>query len=92
MARTRQIYFLETEETSSPIGTSDAQGQHLPASPMDQDGEMIINATPSGEVQMRVTGQIHNSDELRGQIDQCFGRVQVASHGRYPTLVVVNVM
>jgi len=67
MARPRQIYFLETEETSSPIETSDAQGPQLPASPMDQDGEMIINATPSGEFQLRVTGEIHNSDGSRNE-------------------------
>ena len=63
MVRPRQIHFLETEETSCPIVTSDAQGPQLPASPRDQDGEMIINATPSGEVQMRVTREIHNPDE-----------------------------
>lgn len=67
-ARPRQIYFLETEETTCPIVTYDARGSQLSASPMDQaDSDMIINATPSGEVKMRVTGEIPNSDDSRNE-------------------------
>ncbi|CAG2196560.1 unnamed protein product [Mytilus edulis] len=58
----RRLNFMEKEEPSSRI-TPDAQGPQLPASTMDLTMDNMIDVTPSGEVQMRVTKGIYRQDE-----------------------------
>ncbi|CAG2196578.1 unnamed protein product [Mytilus edulis] len=58
----RRLNCIEEEEPSSRI-TPDAQGPQLPASTMDLTMDNMVDVTPSGEVQMRVTRGIYRQDE-----------------------------
>ncbi|VDI36030.1 Hypothetical predicted protein [Mytilus galloprovincialis] len=58
----RRLNFMEKEEPSSRI-TPDAQGPQLPASTMDLTMDNMVDVTPSGEVQMRVTKGVYRQDE-----------------------------
>ncbi|VDI20687.1 Hypothetical predicted protein [Mytilus galloprovincialis] len=53
---------MEKEEPSSGI-TPEAQGPQLPSSTMDMTMDNMVDITPSGEVQMRVTRGIYRQDE-----------------------------
>ncbi|CAC5405926.1 unnamed protein product [Mytilus coruscus] len=59
----RRLNFMETEEPSSKITTPNAQGPQLPVSTMDLTMDNMVDVTPSGEVQMRVTRGICRQDE-----------------------------
>ncbi|VDI21989.1 Hypothetical predicted protein [Mytilus galloprovincialis] len=61
---------MEKEEPNSRI-TPDAQGPQLPASTMDLTMDNMVDVTPSGEVQMRVTKGVYRQDEEPKTIGDC---------------------
>ena len=61
----RQASFIQMDDNNSLLKTPDARGSQLPAS--DRNRGLLIDATPSGEVQMRVTIDDQELAEVRNQ-------------------------